>query len=485
MEPAISLKGITSEDIPLAVRKAKYAVRGPIVARAAELEEDLKNGVKYPFTELIYCNIGNPLAPSIGYQRLTYIQQAMACFNYPALLNDDTIPSDIKTFVRHIQDASGSPYIAGAYSHSQGLMPIRKLVAKFIEKRDNVSNIDPNDIFLSDGASSIIKLIMNLFIYGENDAILLPSPQYPLYAATATLLNCTISYYDEDEENDWVFNKEAVLEAYNKAVALGTRPKMIVIINPNNPTGSYLSDEDIQFIIRFAYERNILILADEVYALNIYSDQLYFKSFLSVYEQMEDCRGAQIVSVNSVSKGVFGECGSRGGYGHVRNLHDDILTELKKLASINLCPNLNGQFVVACMASQPQMGSESYALFKQEFDERQRSLREKCILGHKLLENDKYLSVRGGWASLYLYIKVNAPQKYFEVCEKKNEDPSFKFCLGLLENTGIVTVSSSGFEPVSEKIHFRLTILPNPIDRFERCLERIKEYTNNLLQKYE
>ena len=134
--------------------------------------------------------------------------------------------------------------------------------------------------------------------------------------------------------------------------------KAIVIINPGNPTGAILSSETIQKIIEFSVKRRLVVIADEVYRQNIYKEGAKFVSFRKVLETMssEYKNNCELASLHSVSKGLLGECGLRGGYMYVHNFNPDIMQQLVKLKSINLCSNSVGQVMVDLMCNPPLEG---------------------------------------------------------------------------------------------------------------------------------
>ena len=115
---------ITTDALNKNLLKAEYAVRGPIVIRAQQLEEQ---GCK-----IIYCNIGNPQA--LKQQPLTYLRQVLSLLEYPALLNNPAVmqsyPKDIVEKVRLI--LKKNPSGTGAYTQSAGIPFIRQAVADFI-----------------------------------------------------------------------------------------------------------------------------------------------------------------------------------------------------------------------------------------------------------------------------------------------------------------------------------------------------------------
>lgn len=91
----------------------------------------------------------------------------------------------------------------------------------------------------------------------------------------------------------------------------------------------------------------------------------------------------ELISFNSVSKGMMGECGLRGGYFETHNLSHEAEAQMFKLKSIELCSNTIGQTAVELMVNPPQVGQESQAtvdLYKQEHAALFSALKEKASL---------------------------------------------------------------------------------------------------------
>ena len=199
---------------------------------------------------------------------------------------------------------------------------MRQTVADFINDRDNVHDANPESIYLTNGASEAVRLAFQALLRNSNDGILIPIPQYPLYSALLTLGNGELLPYYLDEERNWGLDAEALETLVAKAIDDGISPRAIVVINPGNPTGQIMGREDLQNIIRVCHANNILIMADEVYQENIYKEGKEFLSMRRVLNEM----GApfndevELISMNSVSKGMLGECGLRGGYMETYNL---------------------------------------------------------------------------------------------------------------------------------------------------------------------
>lgn len=100
-------------------------------------------------------------------------------------------------------------------------------------------------------------------------------------------------------------------------------------------------------IVQLCYDEGLLLLADEVYQTNIYHPEekpfISFKKVLMSMDSEEVRNGVELVSFHSISKGVSGECGRRGGYFECVNLDKEVGDMIYKMASITLCPPVTGQ----------------------------------------------------------------------------------------------------------------------------------------------
>ena len=134
--------------------------------------------------------------------------------------------------------------------------------------------------------------------------------------------------------------------------------RAICMINPGNPTGAIFSLETIQAIIAFAVRRRIVVVADEVYRTNIYKEGARFVSARAALHKMapEFRDSCELASMHSVSKGLTGECGLRGGYVHLHNFSPKVWEQFFKLKSINLCSNTIGQSMVDLLVNPPVEG---------------------------------------------------------------------------------------------------------------------------------
>ena len=118
--------------------------------------------------------------------------------------------------------------------------------------------VDVEDVYIGNGVSELINLSMSALL-DDGDEILIPSPDYPLWTACATLAGGKAVHYLCDEQADWYPD----LADIRKKITRHT--KAIVIINPNNPTGSYVKASEREAIVRLCHDHEVAIIADEVF----------------------------------------------------------------------------------------------------------------------------------------------------------------------------------------------------------------------------
>jgi len=269
-------KVLTYDSLSHNIKNAKYAVRGPIMIRAGELQQRLTKGEKFPFSEIFLCNVGNP--HQLGQPPLSYNRQVLACLMDKSLLTAGIYHKDVVEKAKSLYTFIPS---SGAYAESQGIRQVRENCAKFIEKRDGFSS-NPSHIFLSNGASDSIKNLISCLIRDPKDGIMISVPRYPLYSADIVLKGGAIIPYYLNEETQWSLDMADLEKNHSEAVAKGINPRAIVVINPGNPTGAILSKQNIEDVIKFCYSKRVVILADEVYQHNVFDESVPFYSFKKV-----------------------------------------------------------------------------------------------------------------------------------------------------------------------------------------------------------
>ena len=444
---------IRVQDIGKAVIETEYAVRGPIVARAQQLEREGR--------EIIYCNIGNPQA--LEQKPLTYLRQVLALCQYPDLIERgaDLFPADVRDTARRILE--GTRYGLGAYSDSKGVRFVREAVAAFIRERDGIE-ADPEAIYLTDGASKGVQTALRILISGPQDGIMIPIPQYPLYSATITLYEGKQVGYYLDEGRDWKLSLAMLEESLQEARRYGVTVKAICALNPGNPTGSVLDRDNIRMLVAFAKSHGLSILADEVYQENIYLQGDRFVSFAKMMVESGET-DVSLFSFHSCSKGFLGECGQRGGYMEVRNVPADVVAQITKLQSVSLCANLTGQVATYCMVRPPKPGEPSFERYAQERDGVLGELKARAVLLAEGLNRIPGIQCNVVAGAMYAFPRITLP------AGRTDE----QYCMDLLEQTGICVVAGTGFGQIPGTAHFRTTILP-PTSRIRTVVERLAAF---------
>lgn len=164
----------------------------------------------------------------------------------------------------------------------------------------------------------------------NRSGILIPIPQYPLYTATLAQFSGTPLPYYLDESKGWSTSPTEVKAALAQAKEKGVTPKALVVINPGNPTGALLNEETQEELVKLCEEHNLVLLADEVYQSNLHRRQeAPFTSFKKIVRKMNS--PIALVSYHSISKGVTGECGRRGGYFECTNFPEEIVALIYKM----------------------------------------------------------------------------------------------------------------------------------------------------------
>ena len=194
---------------------------------------------------------------------------------------------------------------------------------------------------------------------------MIPIPQYPLYTATLALLDAKPVPYYLDEAHAWSTDVSTLADVVSKAEGEGTDVRCICVINPGNPTGASLDIDAIKDIIKLAADKKLVIMADEVYQTNVFIGEFVsFKKVLRDLQKNEPGKydNVELCSFHSISKGMVGECGHRGGYFELVGFDEKVVEQIYKFVSISLCPPVIGQCLVEMMVNPPKEGEPSFKL---------------------------------------------------------------------------------------------------------------------------
>eukprot|EP01066_Platyproteum_vivax_P020902 Platyproteum_vivax@DN884_c0_g1_i1.p1 len=455
------------------ILNCEYAVRGSVLLRSLELEKQLKDKPgSLPFDKILFANIGNPQA--VGQKPMSFLRQIISGVVNPKDISAGT-PSDIRERVEKYTQT----FNPGAYTHSKGAPVFRQEVADFLTRRDGVVG-DPENVFLTDGASPGVKMLLDALIRSNKDGILIPYPQYPLYSALITQLGGTAMPYYLKEENQWGLDLDEVTKTIEEFRPKGVIARAFVMVNPGNPTGAMFYKKDIEDVIRLCSDSKLVLLADEVYQENVYTEKAFYPA-RKVMNEM----GVQVelASLHSTSKGLAGECGLRGGFLYLDNFDEEVMAQFYKLRSVNLCSNTIGQLAIASVVNPPQPGSESYKTYQTERNEIFEGLKRKAKFVAEQLNQLDGVSCQPAAGAMYLFPSVTLPQKALDEAKRRNQAADLMYCLEMLENTGLVCVPGSGFGQRQGTWHYRITILPNEND-LKDVMKRLAKFHNEFLATY-
>jgi len=493
MEPDV-ISSATNKNLQLSsisgnVLKTEYAVRGELVMRAEQHAKALVHAKltgqphSLPFDDILYCNIGNPQA--LLQKPITFFRQVLSLCEYPELVK---APEAEKLFAKDaIQRAKFMleriPGGIGAYSHSQGYPFARQMIADFIAKRDGYP-ANPDDLYMYNGASPGIQHVLRLLVRNSKDGIMTPIPQYPLYSASITMLGGSQLGYYLDERKSWGLSVKELERARLSKNSEGVTARALVIINPGNPTGQVLSQENMKEVIDFCHTNKMVLMADEVYQENVYTKERPWSSFKKVLRSMgPKYDNFELFSFHSTSKGFIGECGHRGGYLEAVGIDPEVKSQLYKLASVLLCPNTAGQLMMSLMVNPPKPGDESFAQFSKEREDILDSLKRRAQKLAKFFNSLEGVTCNDAQGAMYLFPQVKLPRKAVEAAETQNKVPDTFYSIAMLDATGICVVPGSGFTQEDGTWHFRTTFLPQE-SQIDQVTQRMGKFHAEFMKKY-
>ena len=369
-----------------------YDVRGPVADEAARMEDE--------GTRILKLNIGNP-AP-FGFR------------------TPDEVVYDMR---QQLPECEG-------YSDSRGLFSARKAIMQYAQIK-HLPNVSMDGIYTGNGVSELIQLCMNALL-DNGDEILIPSPDYPLWTACATLAGGTPVHYLCDEQADW--NPD--LADMESKVTSNT--KAIVIINPNNPTGAVYPREVLEQIVEIARRHQLMIFSDEIY------DRLCMDGYehVSIASLAPDL---PCVTFSGLSKSHM-VAGYRIGWmvlsGNRRCMRDFVYG-VNMLSNMRLCSNVPAQSIV-------QTALRGYQSVERYVEPGGRVYEQRNYVYEALNAIDGISAVKPK-AAFYIFPKIDV--KKFNITDDE------QFALDLLHEKHILITRGGGFN-WSEPDHFRIVYLP-------------------------
>lgn len=391
-----------------------YDIRGPVMDEAMKLEA---NG-----HDILKLNIGNP-----------------APFGFKA---PDEIVEDM---IYNLRSAEG-------YSDSKGLFSARKAIMQYCQLK-GIPNVGIDDIYTGNGVSELITLSMQGLL-DHGDEILVPMPDYPLWTASITLAGGTAVHYLCDEKADWFPD----IEDIRSKVTPNT--KGIVVINPNNPTGTLYSKQVLEEIVQVARENNLILFADEIYDRLVMDNEEH----ISLGSLAPDLLTVNFNGLSKSHKVAGFRCGWMSLSGP-KNHTTGYIEGLNLLASMRLCSNVPAQSIIQTALGGYQSNDELLKPGGRIYEQREFI----C----NAVNSIPGLSVVRPKAAFYIFPKLDS--------ERFNIHDDEQFALDLLRNKKMLVTCGTGFH-WNKPDHFRMVYLPN-IMQLEDAMERLEDFFKNYRQK--
>lgn len=202
----------------------------------------------------------------------------------------------------HIVEAAKAALDAGYthYAPYNGYPALRRAVAEKFD-RENAIRFDPDaEILITGGAQEAVFIAMQVAV-GPGDEVMIPDPHYSSYDASIRLAGAQVIPVPTHESDDFVVSI-AELERH-----VTPRSRMLVVVNPGNPTGYVLPEATLREIAEFAIRHDLLVISDEIYEKFIYVDTPHVS--LATLPGMRE----RTITVNSLSK-TYAMTGWRIGY---------------------------------------------------------------------------------------------------------------------------------------------------------------------------
>lgn len=384
-----------------------YDVRGPVVDEAERMEES--------GTQILKLNIGNP-AP-FGFR------------------TPDEVIYDMR---RQLAECEG-------YSSARGLFSARKAIMQYAQTK-KIPNVSIEDIYTGNGVSELINICMSALL-DDGDEVLIPSPDYPLWTACATLAGGKAVHYVCDEQSEWYPD----IEDIKKKVT--DRTKAIVIINPNNPTGALYPREILEQIAEVAREHQLILFSDEIYDRLVMDGEEHI-SIASLAPDLFCVTFSGLSKSHMIAGFRIGWMILSGRKDHVR----DYMEGLNMLSNMRLCSNVPAQSIV-----QTALGGHQ-------------SVKDYIVPGGRIYEQRDYIYKALNDIPGVTAVKPKAAFYIFPKLDRKrfNITDDEKFALDLLREKKILVVHGGGFN-WQQPDHFRIVYLPR-IEVLKESMEKLGDF---------
>jgi aspartate/methionine/tyrosine aminotransferase len=335
----------------------------------------------------------------------------------------------------HIAEAAKKALDEGHthYGPDRGAPELRQLIAQKLQKESRADYGWEDEILVTAGGQAALHIAI-MAMANPGDEIIILLPHYPPYVVNAQLAGAKAVYVKLKSEDGFVPDPSAIEEV------ITDKTKIIIVLTPNNPTGSVYPEETLAGILDLAKKHNIVLISDEVYETLVF-DGARHTSLVSLPGAKD-----HVVQVNSFSK-TYAMTGLRVGY--LAASADKVLQFLKYHHTVNISANVPSQRACITALQGPQDCVEEMRL---AYLERRDMLLERL--------ND----IPG--------IHCQTPQGTFFAFADIRElgIPSLEFAEYLVREAGVVLTNGSGF---NYEGFIRLSYAADP-SNIEEAMDRMK-----------
>ncbi|HEX4489172.1 MAG TPA: aminotransferase class I/II-fold pyridoxal phosphate-dependent enzyme [Terriglobales bacterium] len=309
------------------------------------------------------------------------------------------------------------------YAPSPGIPEALKAIREEAERKGFTSI---QDIFITSGASEAVDIGLSALV-NPGETILTPKPDYPLYSAVLSKLGIELKTYDLNEEDGW---QPDLIDVHYK---ITPRTRGIVLINPNNPTGSMCTRKMLEQVAELARKHNLVIFSDEIYDKLVLDNEPHI-SMASVAPDVP------VVTFGGLSKNYLAP-GWRLGWGIVTgdaSVVKPYIEGMHRLLRARLCANHPEQYGIKAALEGPQ----------DHLVEVNNKLRSRRDLTVKMLNEIPRVSCVSPKGAFYAFPRIEIPE------------PDDVFVKELLMKKHVLVVHGSGFGQKQGTKHFRVVFLP-------------------------
>lgn len=342
---------------------------------------------------------------------------------------------------RHIVEATHHAMLANnnGYAPSSG---IQEAIESIAREADRLGIRNVHDIFVTTGGSEAIDVCLTALVE-EGENVLIPTPGYPLYTAILAKLKAVENPYYLDESIGWQPSIEDIKSKIDE------KTRAIVLINPNNPTGSVCSEETLRAIIDLAVEHDLVVFSDEIYDKLILDEG---KKHVSIAALNPD---VPVVTFNGLSKSYVVP-GFRMGWGIVSGpgaRMKEYIEAINKILRARLCANHPEQYAI-----KPALeGDQSHLT---DMRTRLKTRRDTTV---GMLNKIPGITCENAEGAFYAFPRLHI------------EESDDHFVKELIKATGVVVVPGEGFGQVPGTKHFRVVFLP-PQEILEKAFSLITDF---------